>query len=77
MLLVLAYELGLFNFSRGKQDPEAPGERRYLVILRLVDELGRMIGGWLKVEFQVPGTPQPALNESDAQAQPAVGAVVA
>lgn len=77
MLLVLAYELGLFNFSRGKQDPEAPGERRYLVILRLIDELGRMIGGWLKVEFQAPGTPQPAPNESDAQARPAVGAAVA
>jgi hypothetical protein len=54
MLLLLAHELGLFNFSKGKQDPDKPGDHRVLVILRLVDELGRMIGGWLKSEIQ-PG----------------------
>jgi|SRR6185369_6033341 len=52
MLLNLAHELGLFGFSAGRKDREAPGEHRHLVISRLVDELGRMIGGWLNAEIQ-------------------------
>jgi len=77
MLLLLAHELGLFNFSLGKQDPERPGEHRALVILRLVDELGRMIGGWLKTEMQ-PG-PQaqgaPATVPAEESGSLAAGAV--
>lgn len=58
MLLLLAHELGLFNFSKGKQDSDQPGEHRALVMLRLVDELGRMIGGWLHKE-SAPGSSAP------------------
>ncbi len=61
MLLALANELGYFEFSAGardaregerpaRQSPEATGARRYLAISRLVDELGRMIGGWIRSE---------------------------
>jgi hypothetical protein len=83
MMLILAHELGLFDFSRGKRDPEAPGEHRYLVILRLVDELGKMIGGWMRAEFagaaQTPNTDRqatpPAVSESKGQAEPALDAV--
>jgi hypothetical protein len=50
MLINLAHELGLFDFSAGRKDTSAPGDRRHLVILRLVDELGRMIGGWVNQE---------------------------
>lgn len=52
MLLNLANELGLFGFSAGRKDTQAPGEHRHLVILRMVDELGRMIGGWVNSEIQ-------------------------
>ncbi|MDP3651042.1 MAG: four helix bundle protein [Rhodoferax sp.] len=51
MMIHLAHELGLFNYSAGTKDAQAPGERRYLVILRMVDELGRMIGGWVNAEI--------------------------
>jgi hypothetical protein len=51
MLLNLAHELGLFGFSAGRKDAQAPGEHRHLVILRMVDEIGRMIGGWVNSEF--------------------------
>lgn len=51
MLLNLAHELGLFGFTAGRKDAEAPGERRHLVILRMVDEIGRMIGGWINLEI--------------------------
>ena len=52
MQVHLAHELGLFGYSSGKRDAQAPGEHRFLVLLRLLDELGRMIGGWLKTELQ-------------------------
>ena len=51
MLLNLANELGLFGYSTGRKDAAAPGAHRHLVITRLVDELGRMIGGWVNSEF--------------------------
>ena len=35
MLINLAHELGLFNFSSGRKDDSAPGEHRHLVISRL------------------------------------------
>ena len=54
MLINLAHELGLFGFSAGRKDALAPGAHRHLVIVRMVDELGRMIGGWVKTEFQGP-----------------------
>jgi hypothetical protein len=48
MMLQLAHELGLFGFSAGRKDAEAPGEHRFMVLSRMVDELGRMIGGWIQ-----------------------------
>jgi hypothetical protein len=69
MLLLLAHELGLFNFSKGKQDAKQPGEHRALVMLRLVDELGRMIGGWLQKESAPGGDAQGPLPAVAAAAQ--------
>ena len=51
MMLNLAHELGLFGYSAGRKDEQAPGDHRHLVITRMVDELGRMIGGWVNVEI--------------------------
>jgi hypothetical protein len=48
MMLQLAHEMGLFGFNAGRRDLQAPGGHRFLVISRSVDELGRMIGGWLQ-----------------------------
>jgi four helix bundle protein len=51
MQLCLANELGYFGFSDGRElkklhdDTE---EHRYLTISAMVDELGRMIGGWIQ-----------------------------
>jgi len=50
MLVHLANELGLFDYSGGRRDAAAPGTHRFVVLLRMVDELGRMIGGWGKGE---------------------------
>ncbi|MDR1710027.1 MAG: four helix bundle protein [Candidatus Accumulibacter sp.] len=53
MQLYLAYELGYFRFTDGHTD-EKPGEveaHRWQAISRLVDELGRMIGGWIRHEL--------------------------
>ena len=61
MMIHLANELGLFGFSAGRKDATAPGDRRFLIILRMVDELGRMIGGWVKLEIQGV-TPQNAVE---------------
>ena len=50
MLIRLAHSLGYFEFRDGKRadkSPAALGEHRYLALSRLVDELGRMIGGWI------------------------------
>lgn len=50
MFVRLAYTLGYFEFKDGKRaekSPVATGEHRYLAMSRLVDELGRMIGGWI------------------------------
>lgn len=47
MLIRLANELGYFGFKDGKRDSSDRAEHRYLALSRLVDELGRMIGGWI------------------------------
>ena len=49
MLIRLANELGYFGFKNGKkeQDNKKVAEHRYLHLSLLVDELGRMIGGWI------------------------------
>lgn len=55
MLVRLAYALGYFGFKDGAQTgrPEATAEHRYLALSRLVDELGRMIGGWIAADRQL------------------------
>lgn len=51
MLLRLAFELGYFSFKDGSKDElTKTATHRYLVISRMVDELGRMIGGWIMAE---------------------------
>lgn len=55
MLVRLAYSLGYFGFSGGAQ-PQSQKTRdelsthRYLALSRQVDELGRMIGGWIAAD---------------------------
>jgi hypothetical protein len=51
MQLYLAYELGYFRFKDGRKSDKKPNEleeHRFLVISKLNDELGKMIGGWIK-----------------------------
>ena len=46
MMIRLANELGYFGFKDGKKDKKL-AQHRYLNLSLLVDELGRMIGGWI------------------------------
>jgi hypothetical protein len=49
MLVHLAYELGYFRFKDCSDSKDPKLEMyRYLSISRLVDELGKMIGSWIK-----------------------------
>lgn len=51
MQLYLAYELGYFGFKDGRDAGngfDRTEEKRFLAISALVDELGKMIGGWIK-----------------------------
>ena len=49
MQIYLANELGYFAFKDGKRDlQKVSPEQRYMAISRLVDELGKMIGAWIK-----------------------------
>lgn len=53
MFIRLAFELGYFSFKDGAELAKSPlgaAEHRYLAISRMVDELGRMIGGWMAAE---------------------------
>lgn len=54
MQLYLAYELGYFRFKDGRtsDDAEKLEEHRWTTVSRLVDELGRMIGGWIRIEAE-------------------------
>ena len=50
MQLHLAYELGYFRFKDGRLLDDAASQtegRRYTLISQMVDEIGRMIGGWI------------------------------
>jgi four helix bundle protein len=50
MLVRLAHNLGYFEFTSGKsigESPAATGDHRYIALSRMVNELGRMIGGWI------------------------------
>ena len=52
MFLRLVFELGYFKFKDGSLSTDKGHEKtathRYLVISRMVDELGKMIGGWIR-----------------------------
>lgn len=55
MLCWLANELGYFEYHNGRRadhnDQSVP--RRYLAINRHIDEIGRMIGGWIAKEVRI------------------------
>jgi four helix bundle protein len=51
MFVQLAFELGYFEFKDGKRTekkPESQAQHRLNAISVLVNELGAMIGGWIK-----------------------------
>lgn len=50
MQLHLANDLGYFAYKSGRtaEDPADLARHRYLAISGMVDELGKMIGGWTK-----------------------------
>jgi four helix bundle protein len=55
MLVNLANSLGYFQFNDGKEIDKAPertAAHRFLAISKLIDELGRMLGGWIVYERQ-------------------------
>lgn len=52
MLVNLANNLGYFGFKDGSGGDESKAEHRFLAIGRLIDELGRMIGGWIVFDRQ-------------------------
>lgn len=48
MFINLAHSLGYFEFKDGKGEAGTTiAAHRFLAISRLIDELGRMIGGWI------------------------------
>ena len=54
MLVRLAFELGYFEFDNGERGagcPEQLAVKRYTALSSMIDELGRMIGGWLNSEL--------------------------
>ena len=68
MFLRLAFELGYFKFKEGvtpEKNSEKTAEHRYLTISRMVDELGRMIGGWIQADKAKTNTPM-AGNKGEA-----------
>lgn len=56
MLVNIANELKYFNFKDGKElKGKAVAIRRFTAISLLIDELGRMIGGWIGKELEKEG----------------------
>lgn len=53
MLVNLSHSLGYFQFKDGKEIDQSPGKtasHRFLAVSKLIDELGRMLGGWIVFE---------------------------
>lgn len=49
MFINLSYELGYYDFHENKRDrSDAEAKRRYTALSVLVNELGAMIGGWIR-----------------------------
>jgi hypothetical protein len=58
MMVNLAHDLGYFAFRSGEvaEDADRCAAKRFMAMSRMVDELGRMIGGWMRSERQAaPG----------------------
>lgn len=58
MQLYLANELGYFQFKDGAKSEVCPvklSQQRYTTISAMVDELGRMIGGWINKDRERGG----------------------
>lgn len=52
MLIKLAYELNYFAYKDGKTSRTTKEvDRRYLAVNSLINEVGAMIGGWIKTEM--------------------------
>lgn len=47
MQVYLANELGYFGFKDGKESPYGDAPKRFMALSKLIDEIGRMIGGWI------------------------------
>ena len=47
-LLMVAHALGYFGYHRGTNMGDEHNTKRYVRISERVDELGRLIGGWIK-----------------------------
>ncbi len=47
MQVYVANELGYFEFKDGKQSSSVNSAKRFMSIMKLIDEMGRMIGGWI------------------------------
>jgi len=48
--VMLAFDYGYFEYKDGKHSDKSPKElaaHRYMAISKLIDEFGRMIGGWI------------------------------
>ena len=52
MLINLAHEMGLFAHAGGKPIDKDIGTHRFITISAHVDEIGKMIGGWIQKEFR-------------------------
>lgn len=53
MLFKLAHELSYYSYKNSEKiHSEEESNRRYLAINRMIDELGFMIGGWIKKDNQ-------------------------
>ena len=55
MFVHLAYEMGYLQFKDGRTDKQHPTEverRRLSALSVMVNELGAMIGGWIKSDMQ-------------------------
>jgi len=50
MQLYLAHELGYLGYKNGKHDVAFSAQRRFMIIERIVDEIGRLIGAWISSE---------------------------
>jgi len=50
MQIYLAYELNYFNFKDGVSVTDASNSTRYSKINKKINELGRLIGAWIKTE---------------------------